>query len=200
MWLMCILQYGINVGWVFLVTWLPKYLKDVKQLDATVGGLMSTIVLMAGVMGMLCGGPLTDLAARRLGKRWGRTLPMAVCYSIAVVAYLACIRLENDVLFFGGGFGHRLRHRLERPVDLGIHARCGWQEHGRLLWLVGNMWATWEPRQRRCWCLSCSSNGTSTRIGTKLSGCSVCGYLAAAICALFLQVKPVSNNSPSANA
>ncbi len=99
MWLMCILQYGINIGWVFLVTWLPKYLKDVKQMDATVGGLMSTIVLMAGVVGMLCGGPLTDFAARRLGIRWGRTLPMLACYAVAVCAYLACMRLESAVAF-----------------------------------------------------------------------------------------------------
>ena len=62
MWLMCALQFGINVGWVFLVTWLPTYLKDVKGVDEKTGGLMSTIVLFAGIVGMLCGGRLTDIA------------------------------------------------------------------------------------------------------------------------------------------
>jgi sugar phosphate permease len=99
MWLMCALQFGINVGWVFLVTWLPTYLKEVKQVDPKIGGLMSTVVLTAGIVGMLSGGHLTDFAARRLGRRWGRTLPMVVCYSVAIAAYLSCLRLESAWAF-----------------------------------------------------------------------------------------------------
>ncbi len=99
MWWMCLLQFGINVGWVFLVTWLPTYLKDVKHVDPGVGGLMSTIVLFAGIVGMLCGGPLTDFSIRLLGRRWGRSLPLVACYSVAVVAYLSCLRLESAWAF-----------------------------------------------------------------------------------------------------
>ena len=95
MWLMCALQFGINIGWVFLVTWLPTYLQDVKQVDPKIGGLMSTIVLVAGIAGMLCGGPLTDIAANRLGRRWGRSLPMTGCYIVAVAAYLSCLYLDS---------------------------------------------------------------------------------------------------------
>lgn len=95
MWLMCALQYGINIGWVFLVTWLPTYLKDVKGVDPQIGGLMSTTVLFAGIIGMLCGGPLTDFCGRKLGRRWGRSVPMVICYSIAVAAYLSCLTLES---------------------------------------------------------------------------------------------------------
>jgi MFS family permease len=95
MWAMCAMQYGINIGWVFVITLLPTYLKEVKQVDPALGGLMSTTVLAAGVAGMLCGGPLTDMLTRRLGRRWGRSLPPIVCYSVAIVAYLACLRLES---------------------------------------------------------------------------------------------------------
>jgi ACS family glucarate transporter-like MFS transporter len=95
MWLMCALQFGINVGWVFLVTWLPTYLKEVKQVDPKEGGLMSTIVLVAGIVGMLLGGPLTDASAKRLGPRWGRSLPLAACYAVALVAYLSCLHLDS---------------------------------------------------------------------------------------------------------
>ncbi|MCB1085951.1 MAG: MFS transporter, partial [Verrucomicrobiae bacterium] len=95
MWLMGLLQYGINVGWVFLVTWLPTYLKDVRDVDPKVGGWMSTLVLGAGILGMLSGGPLTDIASRRLGVRWGRSLPMIGCYAVALVAYLSCLKLES---------------------------------------------------------------------------------------------------------
>lgn len=99
MWLMCALQFGINVGWVFLVTWLPTYLKDVKGVDAKVGGLMSTIVLFSGIVGMLLGGQLTDWSTRRFGKRWGRSLPLAACNAVALCAYLSCLRLESAWAF-----------------------------------------------------------------------------------------------------
>lgn len=101
MWLMCMLQFGINIGWVFLVTWLPTYLKDVKQVDPSVGGLMSSVVLAAGFIGMLCGGPLTDFAAHWLGRRWGRSLPMILCYTVAIAAYLSCLGLESAWAFIG---------------------------------------------------------------------------------------------------
>lgn len=99
MWLMCALQFGINIGWVFLVTWLPRYLQDVKQVDPRVGGLMSTVVLFAGILGMLSGGPVTDLVTQRLGRRWGRALPMIFSYAVAVVAYLSCLYLDSAWAF-----------------------------------------------------------------------------------------------------
>ncbi len=95
MWLMCALQYGINIGWVFLVTWLPTYLKDVKGVDPKIGGLMSTMVLFAGIVGMLCGGPVTDYATTKIGRRWGRSLPAALSYAVAVAAYLSCLYLDS---------------------------------------------------------------------------------------------------------
>lgn len=99
MWWMCALQFGVNIGWVFLVTWLPTYLKDVRNVDAGIGGLMSTIVLFAGIVGMLLGGPLTDFSVRRIGRRWGRSLPMVGCYVVAVSAYLSCLYLESAWAF-----------------------------------------------------------------------------------------------------
>jgi len=99
MWLMCALQFGINIGWVFLVTWLPTYLQDVKGVDPKIGGLMSTLVLVAGIVGMLCGGRLTDMATKKLGVRWGRSLPMILCYVIALAAYLSCLHLESAWAF-----------------------------------------------------------------------------------------------------
>ena len=95
MWWMCALQFGINIGWVFLVTWLPTYLKDVRNVDPRIGGLMSTIVLFAGIVGMLLGGPLTDYSVRRLGRRRGRSLPLVGCYSLAISAYLSCLYLDS---------------------------------------------------------------------------------------------------------
>ncbi len=95
MWLMCALQFGINIGWVFLVTWLPTYLQDVKGVDPRGGGIMSTVVLFAGIVGMLCGGPMADFAVVRLGRRWGRSLPVIGCYILAFSAYISCLYLDS---------------------------------------------------------------------------------------------------------
>lgn len=99
MWLMCALQFGINSGWVFLVTWLPTYLQDVKGVDPAVGGMMSTTVLFAGIVGMLCGGPLADVAMRVLGHRWGRSVPLVACCAVASGAYISCLYLESAWAF-----------------------------------------------------------------------------------------------------
>lgn len=99
MWLMCLLQFGINFGWAFLVSWLPTYLKDIKHVEPKTGGLMSTIILTCGIVGMLLGGPLADFAARKLGRRRGRSLPLVVCYTVGVLAYLSCLRLESAWAF-----------------------------------------------------------------------------------------------------
>ena len=95
LWSMCVVQFGINIGWVFLVTWLPKYLQDVKHVESSMGGLMSTLVLFAGIIGMLSGGPLADFCGRTMGRRWGRSLPLAGCYAVAVAAYLSCLFMES---------------------------------------------------------------------------------------------------------
>ena len=84
-------------GWGFytLLTWLPKYLQDVKHVESSMGGLMSTLVLFAGIIGMLSGGPLADFCGRTMGRRWGRSLPLAGCYAVAVAAYLSCLFMES---------------------------------------------------------------------------------------------------------
>ena len=99
MWLMCLLQFGINFGWAFLVSWLPTYLKDIKGVEAKTGGIMSTIILTCGIVGMLLGGPMADWAARKLGRRRGRSIPLVLCYTIGVLAYLSCLRLESAWAF-----------------------------------------------------------------------------------------------------
>src|SRR5690606_7693514 len=40
MWLCSITQVGTNVGWVFLVTWLPRYLLDVHRVPVEQRSLM----------------------------------------------------------------------------------------------------------------------------------------------------------------
>ncbi len=91
MWLSCLAQLGTNIGWVFLVTWFPRYLISQHNVPILQRGLMAMTPLMVGIAGMYCGGWLTDNLTRRLGVRWGRRLPMSVTRFSAASGYGLCL-------------------------------------------------------------------------------------------------------------
>lgn len=88
LWCLNIVQFGTNVGWVFLVTWLPRYLFEVQRVPFEERNLMASIVLFVGWAGMLSGGWLTDRLAAQLGLRWGRSLPVGASRFVAMAAFL----------------------------------------------------------------------------------------------------------------
>ena len=88
MWLCCVMQVGTNIGWVFLVTWLPRYLVDVHQVPILERGLMTSVPLVVGIVGMLAGGRLTDWMVLKFGVRWGRGLPMMLTRFSAALGYV----------------------------------------------------------------------------------------------------------------
>jgi ACS family glucarate transporter-like MFS transporter len=91
LWLMCVSQWGSNVGWVFLVTWLPRFLVEEHSVPLVERGWMCAIPLWIGWCGMLLGGRATDVAVRRLGLKRGRVLPMMIGRFLAGGAYLLCL-------------------------------------------------------------------------------------------------------------
>lgn len=95
MWLMCLYQFLTNVGWAFLITSMPSFLREAKGLGEKEAGLMSTMALLAGIGGMLAGGWLTDTLTRHFGLRRGRMIPMVWSRLAGAVAYLVCIKLES---------------------------------------------------------------------------------------------------------
>ena len=101
MWLMCLLQFAINVGWVFIVSWLPSYMKDIHQVSEKTGGLMTTLVMSAGICGLLLGGPLADWLLKRFGARRGRTLQLVGAYVCAALAYGLMLRLNSPWAIVG---------------------------------------------------------------------------------------------------
>jgi ACS family glucarate transporter-like MFS transporter len=95
MWRMCLMQFCVNVGWVFLVSWLPKYLKSVHGVDEKTGGLMSTLVLTAGICGVIIGGPLADWLLKRYGVRRSRVIQLVGAKVCATLAFLAILFLDS---------------------------------------------------------------------------------------------------------
>lgn len=91
LWLMCISQWGSNVGWVFLVTWLPRFLLEEHAVPLLERGWMCAIPLWVGWCGMLLGGRATDSAVQRFGLRRGRIMPLAAGKFMAMGAYLLCL-------------------------------------------------------------------------------------------------------------
>lgn len=91
MWMMCLSQMGTNVGWLFLVTWLPRYLDEMHRVPIGERGVLVALPSLAMWLGMLLGGGFTDWIARRVGLRWSRALPIALTRFAAMAAYLICL-------------------------------------------------------------------------------------------------------------
>ena len=87
-------QFFTNIGWLFVVTWFPRYLENVHQVPLKEQALMTAIPTIAGIFGMLCGGWWTDVAVRRFGLRWGRCLPISITRFTAASGYGLCLALS----------------------------------------------------------------------------------------------------------
>lgn len=139
LWLSSISQFGTNVGWLFLVTWLARYLIEAHHVPILERSWMAAIPPFAGIAGMFLGGWLTDSLTRRIGLRWGRALPMAVTRFFAAAAYLACLWLDSPwaaTIAFACVFF---------SVDLGVSATWAFMQDvgGRNVGSIlgwGNMW------------------------------------------------------------
>lgn len=91
MWLMCLSQLTTNLGWAFLVTWLPRYLDEAHRVPIEERSALAGVPLLVGWAGMLAGGWATDRLSGSVGVRWGRALPIALSRFAAVAAYALCL-------------------------------------------------------------------------------------------------------------
>ena len=95
MWCMCVAQFGTNIGWAFVITTLPTYLKEAKNAGDLEGGFMTGIIWVCGFFGTLLGGPLVDATTRRFGLRWGRILPTVVTRFLSAAVYLVALETSD---------------------------------------------------------------------------------------------------------
>ena len=87
-------QFLTNVGWLFVVTWLPRYLEDVHSVSLVTKGVMTAFPSGIGIVGLLLGGRATDWAVRRFGLKRGRQIPLAASRFTAAGGYAMCLILS----------------------------------------------------------------------------------------------------------
>jgi MFS family permease len=95
---MCAYQLLTNFGWAFVVNSMSGYLKEVRHLDDKTSGIISTLTLAIGVLGLVAGGLLTDWLTRRFGLRLGRLIPLSVTRFVSAAMCVVCIWVQNPWL------------------------------------------------------------------------------------------------------
>jgi MFS transporter, ACS family, glucarate transporter len=95
LWYHSIAQFATNIGWMFLPTWFPEYLKQEHGVGLTERGLMTSIPFLVGWVGMLAGGKLTDYFVRKVGLKWGRRIPWGGSRILGVFAFLSCLLFDS---------------------------------------------------------------------------------------------------------
>lgn len=98
LWYMCGAQFWTNVGWAFLATWMPRYLKETLQLTDEASGTLSTVSLVIGLGGMMFGGFFADACVRWLGLKQGRLVPLAGTRFLAAFMFILAIQTTNPWL------------------------------------------------------------------------------------------------------
>ena len=91
LWNLSISQLMNNIGWAFLVTWLPRYLRDVHLVPFEERGWMASIPLWVGWFGMLSGGWATDRLTKAMGLKIGRSWPVGLARLVGAAAFAAML-------------------------------------------------------------------------------------------------------------
>jgi MFS family permease len=111
LWAIACLYVCGSFGWSFFASWLPRYLKDVHQVEFEDSELMSGLPFLFGGIACLVGGTLSDFVVRRTRRKWlGRALFPFCGFGVAAVAML-CIPLtatpeEATLLLCVASAGH----------------------------------------------------------------------------------------------
>lgn len=87
LWNLSISQFCNNVGWVFLVTLLPRYLQEVHHVPFERRSLLASIPLWIGWFGMVSGGWATDRLTKSMGLKIGRSWPVGISRFIGAAAF-----------------------------------------------------------------------------------------------------------------
>ena len=97
-WVSALSQFCVNIGWLFIVTWFIEYLMEEHHVAMAERSEMIALPLMVGFVGMLVGGVATDRLSKRVGLRFGRSIPWAGAMLVAAVCFLVCPVLNDGAI------------------------------------------------------------------------------------------------------
>jgi len=98
LWCQCLSQFTLNIGWTFLITWLPTYLMEIYGVNLEQAGFLSSLPLLAGTLGCLLGGIATDRLTKIMGLKWGRNLLGISSQCLAAGGVIAGILARDPIL------------------------------------------------------------------------------------------------------
>ncbi|MBU3078594.1 MFS transporter [Sphingomonas quercus] len=125
LWLICCMYfcyaYSINI----FLTWFPKYLNEVRSFDLAAMGLFASVPLMAGVVGDIAGGWISDRLIHRsgnvtMGRRVVAILGFVVAAIAIPVAVLTKAPLESVAWFALAVFGLELTVGVSWALTLDV--------------------------------------------------------------------------------
>ncbi|QDU93220.1 MFS transporter [Lignipirellula cremea] len=147
LWLMATNHFFGNLGWVFLVSWLPRYLDEVHQTPYLERNWLASMPLVFGWVGILVGGWLTDHLTQRFGLRY-RTASIVLGRFMAAAAFLSCMYAPN-VWFATAAFALiAFSNDLCNPASWAFKQDVGGRYVGAILgWtnMFGNFGAALSP-------------------------------------------------------
>lgn len=98
MWLLAAMYacYGYSIG--IYLSWFPKYLVDTHNMSLAKMGLYASAPLLAGVLGDICGGLVSDFLVKRTNLTFGRRIVAIVGFLIAGGAIMLAINIPQPEL------------------------------------------------------------------------------------------------------
>lgn len=146
LWLISAMGIAVNIGWVFLVTWLPRYLvarhsaalAAIADSPEVLAGTLTALTGLGGMIGSIAGGAAADGFVAAHGLKRGRRLPGLIAGYLVCAMYLAAMRLDNIWLIVA------LMFAISFTIDFGLGASwASYQDIGgrqvATVLAVGNM-------------------------------------------------------------
>jgi len=97
-WLLCLQYCCLAYAWIFYVTWLPKYLKEVLRVDAEWGAFLNTFPLFLGGIGCIVSGSVLSAVVRWTGSvRAGRRIVGCFGFGAASVLLLLSFYVKDPL-------------------------------------------------------------------------------------------------------
>lgn len=96
MWLINAQQFCRAAGYVFFITWFTTYLRQSRHVSIEGAGLLTSLPLLAVVVGSPLGGVLSDWLMKRTGSRWwGRNAVAAASMLLCAVLIAASYFIDS---------------------------------------------------------------------------------------------------------